>query len=136
MPGVVDEDLLTRARDAMAKQAWDEAYGLLSEADQASALDLETLGMLSDAAYLTARPDEAIGVLERIYTARLQSGDKEATAGVAGQIAGLLVESSQLSMARGWIRRARTLLEDMPDSPAHGYVTTVAGFMALITGDV
>jgi class 3 adenylate cyclase len=136
MPGVVDEDLLTRARDAMAKQAWDEAYGLLSEADQASALDLETLGMLSDAAYLSARPDEAIGVLERIHTARLQSGDKEAAAGVAGQIAGLLVESSQLSMARGWIRRARTLLEDMPDSPAHGYVTTVAGFMALITGDV
>jgi hypothetical protein len=71
-----DEGLLDRGRDAATRQAWDEAYGLLAEADREAALDPSDLELLADAAYLSGRPDTSLEAWERVHESRLKEGDR------------------------------------------------------------
>ena len=51
-------DALDRGRESFGRQAWGDAFALLSAADQESPLEAEDLERLAMAAYLTGR-DEA-----------------------------------------------------------------------------
>jgi class 3 adenylate cyclase len=135
MPDRVDQDVIGRSREAIAQGSWEEAYGLLSGADRSSPLEPEGLGMLADAAYLTARPDEAVEALERVYLTALRADQREQAAGAAARIGATLLDTGLLSLVRGWVGKARGLLEDVPETSTHAFLAIVAGFAALITGD-
>lgn len=60
-------DARRRGREAHARQAWDEAYQLLSSADQQSSLDPEDLERLATAAYLVGRDAVCDDVLARAH---------------------------------------------------------------------
>ena len=72
--------VLAQAGEAMARQAWDEAFELLSQADRAGALDVEALPVLADAAYLAGHPETSVDAWERVHQANVRSGDTAAAA--------------------------------------------------------
>jgi tetratricopeptide (TPR) repeat protein len=136
MTGRVEEAVLDRARDAAGRSAWDEAYELFVQADGSGGLDPEGLMLFATAAYITGRPQESIGLWERVHAARLQEGDREGAAGAAARIAGFLLEAGLFGPSRGWVRRAEALIEDFPDSPVHGELASVSIWPPFIHGDL
>jgi class 3 adenylate cyclase/predicted metal-dependent hydrolase len=136
MRQAADDPVLDRAREAIDRQAWDEAYRLLSEADHSRRLDQDALPTLADAAYLAGHPGAAIDAWERVHATAVRAGGHERGAGAAGQVAALLLYAGLLTPARGWIRRAEDLLVDHPDSPVHGQLAVVLAWTAVLDGDL
>ncbi|MDP9295655.1 MAG: hypothetical protein M3O88_03020 [Actinomycetota bacterium] len=128
--------LLDRARDEVGRQHWDEAYELLLLADQGEGLDPDGSAMLGGAAYLTGHPDVAVEAWERTHGALLKAGDRAGAAEAALRVCDLLLDAGELSALRGWLRRAQTLIDDLPESAVHGRIAVLRGFAALIVGDL
>jgi class 3 adenylate cyclase len=120
----------------VARQAWDEVFALLTDADSADQIDVEALPLLADAAYLIGKPEEAVAAWERVHNLQLQAGHQEAAASAVARIGLILLDSPLVSPIQAWIRRARALLEDLPDSPVHGSLAVVSTWTALISGDL
>ena len=131
-----DDSVLDLAGEAIHREAWDEAYRLLSDADHSRTLDQDALPTLADTAYLAGHPEEAIDAWERVHAAAVRAGEDELGAGAAGQVATLLLYTGLLAPARGWIRRAESLLVDHPDSPVHGQLAVVHAWTAVLAGDL
>ena len=93
MADAVPDPIVARAGEAMARQAWDEAYELFSEADRADALQTDALPLLADAAYLTGHPEVAVDAWERVHAANVKSGDSLAAAGSAVRVAFFLTDA-------------------------------------------
>jgi len=66
---------LERARSAHHARRWQEAADAFEEVDESSLLDVEDLERLAEALDLMGRGDEAIAVLQRVYTARVTAGE-------------------------------------------------------------
>jgi class 3 adenylate cyclase len=136
MSPVADDRLVDRARQAVARQSWNEAYDLLSEADRKGELDSEGLVILADAAYVAAHPEVTIEAWERVHGASIQSGDHAGAAHAAAQVATFLLASSRFSQVRGWLLRAERLLEGDPESSLHGVLAMLRAWVALTAGDL
>jgi class 3 adenylate cyclase/predicted negative regulator of RcsB-dependent stress response len=128
------DPIVTRAGEAMARQAWDEAYDLFSEADRAGALETDTLPLLADAAYLTGHPEVAVDAWERVHAANVKSGDSVAAAGSAVRVAFFLIDAGLLVPLRSWLRRVDQLLEGQAETAIHGEAAMIRSFASLNTG--
>jgi class 3 adenylate cyclase len=126
--------IVARAGEAMARQAWDEAYELFSRADAAGGLDIEALPLLADAAYLAGHPQVAVDAWERIHAANAKSGERLAAAGSAVRVAFFLIDAGLLVPLRGWLRRVDQLLEGEAENAIHGEAAMVRSFASLNAG--
>src|SRR5919108_1977958 len=133
MNRAVDEPLLARARDAMDRQAWGEAYGMLSEA--ARGLDVEGLEVLAEAAYLAGFPEVAVTTWERLYALKRKAGDPEGAAAAAAQVAILMLDAGHYTLSAGWSRKAEELLSAGTQSAVHGMLAVVVAWPAILAGD-
>lgn len=129
---VSTDDSTRRARDALDRHAWDEAYDLLTEADEDGSLLAEGLEMLASAAYWTGRPDATIDAYERAYAAYLDEGNPERAAMVAFQLASQHGMRMQLPQAQGWGGKAVRLAEADPDWPVNGWLIWMQGLLLWI----
>ena len=105
MRQAADDPVLDLAGEAIHREAWDEAYGLLSEADQSGGSTRTHLPTLADTAYWRAirgRPSThgSAFTRRRCVPAKTNRGRG------GGQVATLLLYTGLLAPARGWIRRA------------------------------
>ncbi len=112
---------LDRARKALDEHAWQEAFeGFTSLGDaRLSAEDLERLG---EAAWWAAHPKESLEAFERAYAAHVAEGNRPRAAFVALRLANDYVESRDMALWNGWVRRATTLLAGEPESVVNGYL--------------
>src|SRR5829696_6989005 len=94
-PGLVD-----RARSAVARGDWQEAFDLLVEADADGLLASADLPVLGEVAYAAGHLDVCIEAWERAHTAGMQGGDQVAAAGAAVRVAMHLLFDTAL-MDRG-----------------------------------
>ena len=122
MTSVLEEHPLQAACDAFAKHEWREAYDLLLEADQAQQLSPDDLMSLGESAWWLGRLEEAIAAKERAFTRLLDAGDKQTAAICALSIAHDYFGKLAHSIGAGWFNRAERLLENEPESVAHGYL--------------
>jgi len=113
---------LDRARDALDRHAWQDAYEALSGASEERRPTGEELELLAESAWWTARPQECIDASERAYAAYSREGDPNKAAYVALRLADLWGERLGSAQATGWFQRAARLLEDRPESVEHGYL--------------
>ncbi|SDM32942.1 regulatory protein, luxR family [Streptomyces sp. cf386] len=117
-------DTLRRARDAVAREAWAEAYGLLGDLDP-TCLTPDDCAAFADAAWWTSRVDESIVQRTRAYSGYV-AGD---AARQAGHSAWLLFYEHQLAgrtaVAAGWLRRARRHLHDEPECVEQCYLAWI-----------
>ncbi|MFE6939002.1 LuxR C-terminal-related transcriptional regulator [Streptomyces chartreusis] len=117
-------DTLRQARDAVAREAWAEAYRLLDALDTAC-LTADDCAAFADAAWWTSRIEESIVHRMRAYAGYVAAG----TARRAGHMAWLLFYEHQMAgraaLAAGWLRRARRQLHDQPECVEQCYLAWV-----------
>jgi class 3 adenylate cyclase len=117
----VVQDPLDAGRDALRRQQWQEGYELLRAADEAGALGPEDLLLLGEAAMWVGQMDLVVAYFERAYRGYLQEGRTLRAAFVATWIAHIQKNNLQLSVAGGWMSRAKRLLDLEDEAAEHGY---------------
>jgi tetratricopeptide (TPR) repeat protein len=133
---VVDETPGQRAREALGRHAWSEAYEVMTEADGAGDLAPDDLEVLAQAAWWVGQQDAASEAWERAYTLHARSGDKLAAANAAAQLAFNLLGAGLPSVLNGWVNRAERLLQGASEEPVHAFIAVVRGMTAFTGGDL
>lgn len=136
MSSVVEETPGQRARAALDRHAWGEAYEVMAEADHAGGLAPEDLEVLAQSAWWVGQQDVARDAWERAYTLHAKAGDKLAAANAAAQLAFNLLGAGLPSVLNGWVNRAERLLQGAPEQPVHALLAVVRGMMAFTAGDL
>ncbi len=103
-----------QAQDAIAREAWGEAYALLDGLDP-GLLGPDDLAALADAAWWTGRVEESLTARARAYAGYAAAGAPRQ----AGYCAWMLYYEHRLAgrsgSAAGWLRRAREQLGGAPE---------------------
>ena len=110
MPTSAEPDPLVAARAAIARNAWPEAFELLTAAERDQALTGADLESLALAAFFAGQPEVEDAATERAFNAYLAEGNDARAAYVALHIARNAGRVGRPSIASGWIRRAERLV--------------------------
>ena len=130
------ETVLGRARDAVSRGEWQQAYDLLIEADARSPLIAPDLALLADMAYAAGHLDVTIATWERAYAQGVRAGDPLAAAGAAVRVAmHLLFDTALMAPVRAWARRVEQLLDGLAETPVHAWLAVVRNYERLLSGD-
>jgi len=120
------------ARDALARGAWEEARAAFERelAREETAEALEGLGLTS---WWLDRGDGIFETRERSYTLYRERGERASAARLAVWLAwDYAAFRGELAVANGWLRRARRLLDGLPQSPEHAFLALREGVFALL----
>ena len=128
--------VVERARDAVARGDWQQAFDLLMEADANGVLAPIDLPVLGEVAYAAGYLDMTIEAWERAYAAGMQAGDDVAAAGAAVRVAmHVLFDTALMAPVRGWLTRAERLLQGHDETPAHAWFAVIRTYERMLTGD-
>jgi class 3 adenylate cyclase len=136
MTDVVVADPLEAGREAYSRRAWPEAHRLLKQADARGVLDPDDLEALAKSSWWIGLAGESIAVRERAYAAYLDRSDRARAAFMALTLRREHIAKRAGSVAQGWLHRAEHLLENEPESMAHGYLAIAHGELALDRGEL
>ncbi len=125
-----------RAREALDRHAWAEAWELMAEADRAGSLSFEELEVMADAAWWVGKLPAAIDALERAYALAQKAGRRDQAAVAAIKLGRNNVLRNQQAIASAWLRRAEHLLEGLPENIGHGWLAVSRSFQAGIAGPI
>ena len=126
---------LNAAREALEEHRWSAAFELLSTADAKSPLEPEQLRALAQAAWFTARADLAVELKERAFKGYLDRCDRVHAAAVALDVSYEYSMKRMGAIAGAWFARGERLLENEPESFAHGYLALARSQAAELRGD-
>ncbi|MGH2776604.1 MAG: helix-turn-helix domain-containing protein [Actinomycetota bacterium] len=112
---------IDRARDAVRRASWPEAFAALTAIDPA-ALGPDDLDALADAAWWMCRVEDSIAARRRAYTAHADAGDDRRAAMGAWALFYEYVIGGDEAVAAGWLRRAHRHLEGEPDCIERGWL--------------
>jgi DNA-binding CsgD family transcriptional regulator len=125
-------DALAKAGDAMMRGSWQEASELF-EVSLALEETPEALEGLGVAASWVDDPETSANARERAYRGFRKRGAPLESARVAMTLGMMHIGfMGAPDVARGWLRRARHILEDVELTPIHGWVALGEGFIAAI----
>ncbi len=131
-PGFVE-----RARVAVARGGWQEAFDLLVEADADGLLAPAELPLLGEVAYAAGHLDATIEAWERAHAASMQAGDQVTAAAAAARVAmHLLFDTALMAPVRAWLARAERLLHGREKTPAHAWSAVVRTYERMLSGDL
>ncbi len=117
---MVDVD---RGRQAYAREAWLEAYEILTAADRRDPLGAGDLALLATSAFMIGRESEYLGLLERAHRAHLDAGEPVEALRCAFWIGVGLAGRGEMGGAGGWLARAERLLDECGvDRVERGYL--------------
>ena len=136
MSDLVTLDPLEAGREAFERRSWRDAYTLFKEADERGRLGGPDLEALAKSAWWIGRSAESISAFERSYAAFVEAGDRAQAAFIALTIRREYLVKLAGSVAQAWLRRAEQLLDDEPESVAHGYLAIAHGEMAHGRGEL
>jgi len=131
----VHTELLATARAAHARRDWHASYDAFLRVSAVAPLSVEDLDALSVAAWRVGNAKEAARLSERVY-AELVRRDTAAAAMKAIDLGLQWLTRGDLNIGRGWMNRARRLLDGAPQGEAHGYLAYLDGIVALLTRDL
>jgi len=127
---------LESGREAVARQAWGDAYRDLSAADAGERLDVDDLERLALSVHMVGRTDDAARVWERAYHAAIDGGQPARAVGHAFHIIMGLGQRGEFAQAGAWHARATGILEaDGLDVVERGYLLIPEALLALENGD-
>jgi DNA-binding NarL/FixJ family response regulator len=127
--------VLRAAREAHRRWDWLGAYERFTTARAATVLSADDLQALSDAAWWLGRIDESVAAGDAAYRALLDAERPQSAAIVALELAVSLFLRGDEALGSGWLGRARRVLEPMPVTPAHGYLTFIVDVEGALDGD-
>jgi hypothetical protein len=111
---------LNPSRRAYADARWHDAMNGFARADALRPLDADALERWSTAAQCAGDLASAAGPLERAALVHSSRGEREAAARVLIGLARIQIESLELAVAQGCLRRAERLLGGLPKGEQHG----------------
>lgn len=132
---MADGSPVERARAALARHSWREAFDLLSAEDVAGSLAPADLGLLAEAAWWVGKLPVAIEVRERAYAIAIKQHDHATAAGLAVWLARDHLFRNASTVASAWLRRAESLLEHAEENAGHGWLAAVQSFHDALVGD-
>jgi hypothetical protein len=101
---------LARARELRWASRWEEACVEYAAADAEEQLVVEDLEAFAEAAQVSARGDEAVALLHRVFDLRVSAGELDDAAQVAFWLWWALFNNNEVVQASGWLRQtSRTL---------------------------
>src|SRR5918996_765773 len=118
----VVQDPAEAGREAVRRHAWQEAFELFTQADDAGELSGDDLEAFAEAALWTGGYEEFLPLMERAYTTHTRAGNKARAASVAVHLAHDYNLRLEKSVANGWLRGAQRLLEEEDEASEHGYL--------------
>lgn len=128
--GVREGDALA----ALERGEWQVVFDLLSP--RRADLDVAGLSMLADAAWWLGDAPLSITLSERVFQGLEGAGDVEGAARRAVELSAAWAVRGDVPVAAAWRARAHRLLDGLPDSVTHGYLTYVDAMSDLdLTGD-
>jgi class 3 adenylate cyclase len=123
-----------RARDALGRHAWSEAYELLLEADAGGSLAPDELQLLADASWWVGKLPDAIEARERAYAGYVKAGDPVMAAAAAAALGQENLLRGTYPVAAAWLNRAYRHLAGMDDTVVHGWIAVVRAFQLSLEG--
>ncbi|MBD3615247.1 MAG: response regulator transcription factor [Gracilimonas sp.] len=125
-----------RGRGAFRKQAWSDAYALLSSADKVASLAPGDLELLAKAAYLTGKYFDCTDAWNRAHHAFLKQGKIKRAANCAFWLGMILINQGDHAQGSGWIARATRLVEENKhDCVEQGFLLLPKGLQSLSAGE-
>jgi DNA-binding CsgD family transcriptional regulator len=129
-------DALALGHEFFERQAWADAYAQLAAADREEPLALDDLERLATAAYLAGRDSACVSAWARAHHESVRVGDVPRAARCAFWLGLPLLLKGDEAPARGWLARARRLLDDCrEDCVERGYLLVPAALQDLDGGD-
>jgi DNA-binding NarL/FixJ family response regulator len=129
------DEVLEAARDAHARRDWTAAREGLEAARDRGGVTADDLAALGDAHWWLGDCAAALSAYEQAYGAHLAVGRRDLAAGLAVDLAFLWMLRGEQLVGAGWAGRARRLVADLPEGPAHGYLRLLEVEEALASGD-
>jgi DNA-binding CsgD family transcriptional regulator len=131
-------DPVAQGRTAFEREAWSEAFALLTAADRRKPLDPEDLERLATAAYLIGDDGASNDARMRAHSAFLARGAIDRAARNAFWLAFVALDKpDQQTTANGWLARVRRLLDQCPpDCAERGFWLCASGFQKISAGDI
>ena len=123
---------LAEGRRAYAASDWSGALAQLSAAREQTSLDAEDISTLARAAWWLGRVPESLAFAEEAFRAFLDADRSVDAAMTALQLGLLWVTRGDLTIGNAWVHRARRLLADQPDGPAHAYLAYLDASFAMM----
>ncbi|WP_405866306.1 LuxR C-terminal-related transcriptional regulator [Streptomyces sp. NBC_00005] len=119
--GKAAADTLRQARDAVARESWAEAYGLLHRLDPGR-FTPDDHAAFADAAWWTSRVEESIVQRTSAYSGYSAAADARRAAYSAWMLFYEHQLAGHTAVAAGWLRRARHHLRDEPECVEQCYL--------------
>jgi DNA-binding NarL/FixJ family response regulator len=127
---------LESGREAVARQAWGDAYRDLFTADAEARLELDDLERLALTAHMVGRTDEAARAWERAFHAAIDGGQPARAVRDAFHIIMGLGQRGEFAQAGAWHARATGVLdEEGLDLVERGYLLIPEALLSLQNGD-
>ena len=128
-------DLLVAARAAHQRRDWSASYQAFELAGRHAELRTDDLEAFAFAAWRLGHVKESSRTAERVF-AELARTDPAAAAMKANELALAWLVRGDVNIGQGWMSRARRLLADAEETPAHGYLTYLDAAVAAVTQDL
>jgi hypothetical protein len=134
-PSESESPSMTEARRAFARRDWPAAYAELKALDATGALRTgDDLAMLGDAALWCGQFQESIDVRLRAHTAHIEAGAAARAALVALGLIFNYAVRMKMSVAAGWLAKARRHVEPLPEGREHGHLAAYEAIFLLGQG--
>ncbi|MGD9622013.1 MAG: LuxR C-terminal-related transcriptional regulator [Mycolicibacterium sp.] len=128
-------DLLFAARAAHQRRDWAASYYAFERAGRHATLRTDDLEAFAFAAWRLGHVKESSRTAERVF-AELARTDPGAAAMKANELALAWLVRGNVNIGQGWMNRARRLLADAEESPAHGYLGYLDAAVAAVSQDL
>jgi DNA-binding NarL/FixJ family response regulator len=126
---------IERARAAVEREDWAEAYEELAAIDPAT-LTARDLEGLADAAWWLSKHDESMDRRQAAYAGHVEAGEEQEAAGVAVRMSFEHFQRAEPSVAMGWLGQAERHLEGQPECVPLGFVVLCRAVVGQHTGDL
>jgi DNA-binding NarL/FixJ family response regulator len=133
---MTNDDMVAQGRESFGRQAWGEAYALLSGADQGAPLGLDDLERLALAAALIGKDADSADAGARAHHESLRLEDPARAARCAFWVGFHHLARGGVAQGLGWLARAARVLEDRQlDCAERGYLLVPLAIRATDEGD-
>jgi DNA-binding NarL/FixJ family response regulator len=133
--GSTPQTALDRAREAVARRDWADAYAAFHDADRA-AMTGSDLEAFADAAWWRSELSESLQVRKEAYAAYDAEGNEGAAGWQAGRLAMEHFMRGDPAVASGFLMRAQRHAADLPPGREAGFLITLESVIALQAGDI
>jgi len=126
---------IERARDAIGREAWAEAYEGFRTLDPSHLTPQDHEGF-ADAAWWLSKTDESIAARQRAHSGYAAAGEDPLAAFMAVRLSIEHFDRGEPSVAMGWLMRAQRHLDEQPECVQHGFLALIEANVARFQGEL